>query len=59
MVTCIHPLNFVKIALEKKVKMHGNIILHPNFHQVLDPCLNIPENMKLFMFVCERHVKDV
>ena len=23
--------------------MHGNIILHPSFHQVLDPCLNIPE----------------
>ena len=23
--------------------MHGNSILHPSFHQVLDPCLNIPE----------------
>ena len=23
--------------------MHGNIILHPSFHQVLDPCLNILE----------------
>ena len=31
MVIYIHPLNFVK--------MHGNIILHPSFHQVLDPCL--------------------
>ena len=23
--------------------MHGNIILHPSFHQVLDPCLDMPE----------------
>ena len=38
MVIYIHPLNFIETAL-KKVKIHGNIILHPSFHEVLGPCL--------------------